>query len=328
MNPIPAMQSVIRRFLVAGRQRWRRPGIAACCAMPVLLLAGAILAGAQEPDGSAQTNEIPAAQVLSQLNELAREVDPSQAEDMPLPNDLAPTNGLPSSDSSASSMGQTGKVERAGASGRPQGDDRRARGRRSYRSKSDQRGASGTGSDLSREGDGGQANGGNRSTNGPVSLDYSAFQIIVDRNIFDPNRYPRRPGAPRVASKPKNVDSLSLVGTMSYEKGTFAFFDGTSSDYKKALKLTDSIAGYKVTNIAPNAVKLVSGTNELELRVGAQLRREEDGPWFLAGGPSSYAPTPGSASTSGGATATTGSSAVSGADSEIIKRLMQRRGKE
>ena len=69
---------------------------------------------------------------------------------------------------------------------------------------------------------------------------------------------------------------------MSYEKGTFAFFDGTSSDYKKALKLTDSIAGYKVTNIAPNSVKLASGTNELELSVGAQLRREEDGPWLLA----------------------------------------------
>ena len=81
---------------------------------------------------------------------------------------------------------------------------------------------------------------------------------------------------------PKSFDSLTLVGTMSYEKGTFAFFDGTSSEYKKALKLTDAIAGYKVTNIAPNGVKLASGTNELELSVGAQLRREEDGPWLLA----------------------------------------------
>ena len=62
---------------------------------------------------------------------------------------------------------------------------------------------------------------------------------------------------------------------MTYEKGTFAFFDGTSSEYKKALKLADAIAGYKVTNIAPNGVKLASGTNELDLSVGAQLRREE-----------------------------------------------------
>jgi hypothetical protein len=111
---------------------------------------------------------------------------------------------------------------------------------------------------------------------------------------------------------------------MSYEKGTFAFFDGTSSEYKKALKLTDSIAGYKVTNIAPNAVKLTSGTNELELRVGAQLRREEDGPWLLSGQSASYASAHGSTSTT-----TTGSGAASGgADSDIIKRLMQKREKE
>ena len=116
---------------------------------------------------------------------------------------------------------------------------------------------------------------------------------------------------------------------MSYEKGTFAFFDGTSSEYKKALKLTDSIAGYKVTNIAPNAVKLASGTNEVELSVGAQLRREENGSWLLAGQSTSYASLPASTSTSGAAATTTGSDAASsGANSDIIKKLMQRREKE
>ena len=117
---------------------------------------------------------------------------------------------------------------------------------------------------------------------------------------------------------------------MTYEKGTFAFFDGTSSEYKKALKLADAIAGYKVTNIAPNGVKLASGTNELELSVGAQLRREEDGPWLLAGQSASYASTPASTSTNAAAaTTTTGSDAASGgAESDIIKKLMQRREKE
>ena len=133
-----------------------------------------------------------------------------------------------------------------------------------------------------------------------------------------------------VAPTPKSFDSLTLVGTMSYEKGTFAFFDGTSSEYKKALKLTDAIAGYKVTNIAPNSVKLASGTNELELSVGAQLRREEDGPWLLASQSTSYAATPASTSTNAAATTTaTGSDTASGgAESDIIKKLMQRREKE
>ncbi len=112
-------------------------------------------------------------------------------------------------------------------------------------------------------------------------------------------------------------------GTMSYEKGTFAFFDGTSSDYKKALKLTDSIAGYKVTNITPNAVKLTSGTNEIDLSVGAQLRREEDGPWRLSSQAVSFSSTPASTATNGAAS-TTGTT-PGGAESDIIKRLMQKR---
>ena len=154
----------------------------------------------------------------------------------------------------------------------------------------------------------------------------------MDRNIFDPNRYPRRPSETSVRTAPRTVDSLTLVGTMSYERGTFAFFDGSSSEYKKALKLTDVIAGYKVSHIMPNAVKLAAGTNELELPVGMQLRREEDGPWLLASYSRSYAAAPASTPTNAAATATaSGPNAPPGgveAESDIIKKLMQRREQE
>jgi hypothetical protein len=161
-------------------------------------------------------------------------------------------------------------------------------------------------------------------------LDYAAFRVIVDRNIFDPNRVPRRSAEVRPRPTPRSVDSLTLVGTMAYEKGTFAFFDGSNTDYKKALKLTDVIAGYKVTNISPTGVRLSAGTNELELKVGMQLRREEDGPWTLSGQPGSYgAPSTGPATNTVAATATPGTDAgSSGTDSEIIKKLMQRRERE
>ena len=60
--------------------------------------------------------------------------------------------------------------------------------------------------------------------------DFTPFQIIGQRNIFDPNRVPHvRSGYSR--SAPRIVDSFSFVGTMSYAKGTFAFFDGTSPDF-------------------------------------------------------------------------------------------------
>lgn len=163
---------------------------------------------------------------------------------------------------------------------------------------------------------------------GPARPDYAAFKLIADRNIFDPNRVPHRPDAgPR--TRPKVTESFALVGTMSYEKGTFAFFDGSSSEYRKVLKPADEIASYKLTDIAPNAVKLAAGTNELELRVGMQLHREEGGDWLLATQAEPYAASASASATNTGAapeTAATQPGASSGGDlSELEKRMMQRR---
>jgi hypothetical protein len=294
----------------------------------IVTLAGGLHVAAQEPDAAAQNNAAAAAEVLSQISDLVQAADAAQPEDMAPPNDLTPTNGLPPAGGPPPRENRTDKVGRPDSSSRSQTDDRRSRGRRSYRSRSSQPGGSGSANDYSRSSDGSQTN----ALAGTNTLDYAAFKVIVDRNIFDPNRLPHRPGERPVRQAPKSVDSLTLVGTMSYEKGTIAFFDGTSSEYKKALKLTDTntIAGYKITHIAPNGVKLVSGTNELELRVGAQLRREEDGPWLLASQSASYAAPPASASTNAAATTTPSSSdaASGGAESDIIKRLMEKREKE
>ncbi len=70
---------------------------------------------------------------------------------------------------------------------------------------------------------------------------------------------------------------------MAYdEKGPLAFFEGTSSDYRKVLKPSAMIAGYKIVEVSPSSVKLAVGTNEFELPVGMQLRREDQGNWHLA----------------------------------------------
>ena len=75
-----------------------------------------------------------------------------------------------------------------------------------------------------------------------------------------------------------------LVGTMSYEKGMFAFFNGNSTDLKKALQAGEKIADYTVTDIAPSVVKLESADKkqQLELKVGDGLR-QENGKWVLSG---------------------------------------------
>ena len=109
---------------------------------------------------------------------------------------------------------------------------------------------------------------------------------------------------------------------MSYEKGTFAFFDGSGSEYRKALRTNDTIAGYQLTAIEPNAVKLAIQTNEFELRVGMQMRREEDGPWLKPSQPETVSASVSSATNSAPDTSS------GGADNEILKKLMQRREQE
>ncbi len=118
-------------------------------------------------------------------------------------------------------------------------------------------------------------------------LDYSSFKIITERNIFNPRRSARY--APRSESRETTrsvkTDSLVLLGTMSYEKGPFAFFDGTGSDYSKVVKRDDTIAGFRIIDIQSGFVKLNSATNEIQLPVGMQLRREEGGEWQVAARP-------------------------------------------
>ena len=118
-----------------------------------------------------------------------------------------------------------------------------------------------------------------QQTNRTGVADFSNFQVISERNIFNPNRTARH----RRDNRPQRVaDAFSLVGTMSYAKGTFAFFDGTSSDYRKVVQNAGTIAGYKVTDITPTAVKLANGDKQVVMKVGTQMRREEKGSWQLA----------------------------------------------
>ena len=180
--------------------------------------------------------------------------------------------------------------------------------------------------------DAGQSSAAGGRDDTPARPDYSAFRLVYERNIFDPNRRPSRIREPHQPSS--RVESFSLVGTMSYDKGTFAFFDGTGSDYKKALKLSDSIAGYKITNITPDAVNLANGTNQVELRVGTQMRSEEGGPWVTSSQAQSYSDTPSNSSVASSPTAShlsstdSSSNGNNGNESDVIKRMMQRREQE
>jgi hypothetical protein len=128
------------------------------------------------------------------------------------------------------------------------------------------------------------AQSGNSATN---RGDYSDFQIIGKRNIFNPNRSRAYVPRDRTPTVYRRIESFALVGVMSYGKGPMAFFDGTRSDYKKVLKPNDTIGGFKVTAIDDSSVKLASSTNEIEVQVGMQMASEDGGPWKLSVRPES-----------------------------------------
>jgi hypothetical protein len=110
---------------------------------------------------------------------------------------------------------------------------------------------------------------------------FAAFKIITVTNIFNTKR--RADYKPATTSNVRYTrsESFGLVGVMTYDKGPFAFFEGSGSEYQKVLKPDETIAGFKLGEIQPGSVKLISPTNEVELKVGMQLARQDGGPWQL-----------------------------------------------
>ncbi len=157
---------------------------------------------------------------------------------------------------------------------------------------------------------------------GGARFDFDSFRIISERNIFNPNRSGRRDTTRREPDRRTRVDSFALVGTMSYEKGRIAFFDGTSSDYRKVIGASNTIAGYTVGEITTEHVMLqATNHQEIKLPLGMQMRRVEDGEWELSERSATVA--------SVGSNSSSSESASSGGGSdEVLKRLMQRREQE
>jgi hypothetical protein len=158
-------------------------------------------------------------------------------------------------------------------------------------------------------------------------LSFEAFKVITQRNIFDPNR--SAPGVRREErreERPKRTETFTLLGSISYEKGDFAFFDGSRSEYRKSVKAGESIAGYKIAEVSGNRVTLEADGKKVELPVGSQMKRVEGEEWQVnAHVETTSAPTSESSSTESGNSGESKSASGSGEVSEALKRLMERR---
>ncbi len=167
---------------------------------------------------------------------------------------------------------------------------------------------------------------------GPTA--YSAFsRFVTERNIFDPNRYSHnytRSYRPRVS---RSAPTFTLVGTMSYEKGMFAFFDGNNSGLRKVLYQSDtnSIAGYTVAEITLTGVKLQSADKEqtVQMKIG-EMMRQEGNEWQPVGRGELAASTAESAAPAvDGSSSDAGTAPGSASEpNDVLKKLMQLREQE
>jgi hypothetical protein len=116
----------------------------------------------------------------------------------------------------------------------------------------------------------------------PGPTDYGRFSsFITERNIFNPNRYAiysPSSGPVRPRPVPRNTPTFTLVGTMSYEKGMFAFFDGNQSNLRKVLYQSESnsIAGFTLAEITSAGVKLQAADKKqiVELKIGQAMQQQ------------------------------------------------------
>ncbi|MGA2788495.1 MAG: hypothetical protein ABSF60_13295 [Verrucomicrobiota bacterium] len=167
-----------------------------------------------------------------------------------------------------------------------------------------------------------------QTTNAPAITNFSPFQIIVDRNIFDPNRYAHTSRS-RGRSISPSAPSFSLVGTLSSRQGMLAFFDGNDSDYRKVLSPGGTIAGYRVVEITLHGVKLASTNKPVVMKVGAQMRQAVKGEWQLADPGELPAATAGNEAPATDETpAAVPDSGSASEPNDVLRKLMQQREQE
>lgn len=172
-----------------------------------------------------------------------------------------------------------------------------------------------------------------QSNNVASPTDYAAFShFITERNIFDPNRVPRNSHEHvrvRSTRTQRAAPAFTLVGTMTYHKGMFAFFDGNNADLRKVLPASGGIAGYTVTEVTLNGVTMQTADKKetVRMKIGEMMRQEGDhwqpaGAGELGGSTGSAVSSPAENSGSGAVPA----SAVE--PNDILKKLMQQREQE
>lgn len=161
--------------------------------------------------------------------------------------------------------------------------------------------------------------------------DLADFRLISERNIFNPNRSRRPPPSQeRTARTPQRtprIETVTLVGTLSYEKGYFAFFEGSLPGLRRSFAPGDVIAGFRIQEIHHDRILLHHNDSTTTLPLRGQLRREDDAAWTVADTPTPEVSSPTTSSSEPSTTSSNENQSERNAD-EVLRRLLERRQRE
>jgi hypothetical protein len=171
------------------------------------------------------------------------------------------------------------------------------------------------------------------STSSASGTSFKAFEILNQRNIFDPTRVPFRPQiGPRPTPKPR-PDSISFVGVFMSDETHLAIFDSSLPGVGgKSYSSGDVVGGLKLLSFDTEHAQLQDGNRTLDLPVGSALSRRPNEEWRLAGAGgtltvASEDETPGDSADVTSGTAVAPPPAPAGM-SDMVKKMMERRQKE
>lgn len=162
----------------------------------------------------------------------------------------------------------------------------------------------------------------------PTAVQIS-LQSLAQKNIFDPSRSPRRVRTPRIRRETV-VRSFTFCGTLD---DNVAIFTGEGAG-SGLLKAGSSINGFKVMKVPegdgdPTVILTDTSGAIVNLKEGESMRREEDGPWNKS---DQAAPEPVAAPETrpdeGTTTAAATPSPEPAGESDILKKLRQKREQE
>ena len=154
-----------------------------------------------------------------------------------------------------------------------------------------------------------------------------SFTVIIQSNMFDPNRglpQPIRPadgGAYAPVSVP--TATLTLTGVAILREAITAVFTGSSAELTGIHRLGDRLADLSLAALDLQGATLMQGEEKLRLPVGSSLVKTADTAWQVSTAP------PTATGTFTMATPSATSAAPVNEDSnEILRRMRERRQKE